>query len=244
MTYYQSSPHYALTNYIDAYWTAKGDAKELTIEKILPDGCVDIILNLGEDCKTDDNQSTMRNGQSYLVGTMTRFKKTVMTDKTHLFGIRFKPAAFSAFYNFDLLHEVTDQTVAFDKGLSPDIQKIIKNPTPYLDQFLLNRFSKPKHNLLQVIDDIQKHKGQINLQTLALSHFTTVRQLERSFKKHIGTSPKEFINLVRYQFALSTIQKKTHKRSLLDIAFECGYYDHSHLTNEVKRYTGMLPSQF
>ena len=27
------------------------------------------------------------------------------------------------------------------------------------------------------------------------------------------------------------------------IAFEHGYYDHSHLTNEIKRYTGVTPTQ-
>jgi AraC-like DNA-binding protein len=242
MTYFQFNPHYALAKYIDAYWTARGVGKESTIEKILPDGCVDIIFNLGEDCNTDDNSLTMRNGKSYLVGTMTHFKKTVMTGETHLFGVRFKPAAFSTFYKFDALHEVTDQTVTLDKGLAPDIQKVIINSTSYLDQFFLDKLSKPKHNLLQVIDNIQEHKGQIDLQSLALSHFTTVRQLERGFKKHIGISPKAFINLVRYQFALSTI-RKAPRQSLLDVAFECGYYDHSHLTNELKRYTGMAPSQ-
>ena len=33
------------------------------------------------------------------------------------------------------------------------------------------------------------------------------------------------------------------KRSLLDIAFECGFYDHSHLTNEIKKNTGFSPSE-
>jgi hypothetical protein len=28
----------------------------------------------------------------------------------------------------------------------------------------------------------------------------------------------------------------------LNIAIEHGYYDHAHLTNDVKRYTGMPPS--
>ena len=48
MIYNQSKPHSDLAKYIDAYWTVKGDKKELTAEKILPDGCVDLIFNLGE----------------------------------------------------------------------------------------------------------------------------------------------------------------------------------------------------
>jgi AraC-like DNA-binding protein len=244
MSYFQFSPDYALTNYIDAYWYAKGDKNELTTEKILPDGCVDIIFNLGENHKADDNGFIMKNEGVYLVGTMTRFKNTITTSETDLLGIRFKPAAFSAFYEFDSLHEVTDQKIELDKEFLPDFQKIMEDSVLSLNQFFLNKLSKPNHNLFQVINDILKHKGQISLQVLALSHFTTIRQLERGFKNHVGISPKEFINLVRYQFAVSTIKSKSANQSLLDIALECGYYDHSHLTNEVKRYTGVLPSQF
>lgn len=243
MAYNQFNPHPALAAYIDAYWTVAADGNELTTEKILPDGCVDIIFNLGADCKTDNSRFTMHNEKAYLVGTMTRFKETNVNPETNLLGIRFKPAAFSAFYKFSSLHEVTDQTVGFEKTLSPDLQKTIQYSTAYLNHFFLNKLSKPKHILLPVIADIQNHKGQLSAHALAQRHFTTTRQLERSFKQHVGISPKEFINFVRYQFTLSVIKNKASNRSLLDIAFECGYYDHSHLTNEVKRYTGVAPSQ-
>jgi AraC-like DNA-binding protein len=33
------------------------------------------------------------------------------------------------------------------------------------------------------------------------------------------------------------------EESLLRIAFELGYYDHAHLTNEFKRYAGIRPSE-
>lgn len=83
-----------------------------------------------------------------------------------------------------------------------------------------------------------------NLPTKSLNcvcDHTIIRQLERNFKKHIGLSPKEYSNIIRFQNALSLI--KNENRSLLDIALECGYYDHSHLVNEIKRNTGFPPSQ-
>lgn len=42
---------------------------------------------------------------------------------------------------------------------------------------------------------------------------------------------------------MAIIKNTPYERSLLDIAFECGYYDHSHLTNEIKRITGLTPTQ-
>ncbi|TWV97499.1 helix-turn-helix domain-containing protein [Chitinophaga pinensis] len=67
-------------------------------------------------------------------------------------------------------------------------------------------------------------------------HITT-RQLERNFQRHIGVSPKEFTNIVRFRCALSQIKHNKQEGSLLSIALDCGYYDHAHLTNEIKRYT-------
>ncbi|MES2416662.1 MAG: helix-turn-helix domain-containing protein [Bacteroidota bacterium] len=77
-------------------------------------------------------------------------------------------------------------------------------------------------------------QGRLSISQLAKRNFTTVRQLERSFKAHIGISPKEYSNIIRFQHALNVIKNDTQNRSLLAIAFECGYYDHSHLANEIQ----------
>ena len=73
-------------------------------------------------------------------------------------------------------------------------------------------------------------------------NFTTVRQLERSFKQHIGISPKQMINLIRYQNAMTAFQARKPKESILSIAFDYGYYDHAHLANDFKRYNGVTPA--
>jgi AraC-like DNA-binding protein len=38
------------------------------------------------------------------------------------------------------------------------------------------------------------------------------------------------------------IRRTSSRRRLLDIACEYGYYDHAHLANDIKRYTGSTPS--
>jgi len=243
MLYNQINPHPELKDYIDAYWAVSGNGKELKIEKILPDTCVDIIFNLGDDCVTDNGRYTLQNEKVYLVGTMKGFKENKIKPNANLLGIRFKPGAFSVFYKFGSLYEITDQTIELEKKIAPDLQQTIQYSTTYFDHFLLGKLAKPKHGLFPIIADIQKNKGQINVNILAQRHFITIRQLERYFKQYVGVSPKEFINLVRYQYTLPIIQHKSPFQSLSDIAFECGYYDHAHMANEIKRYTGLPPSR-
>lgn len=49
MHYTEFSPHKDLRPYIDCYWQVAGDNIIEQQERILPDGRVDIIINLGDD---------------------------------------------------------------------------------------------------------------------------------------------------------------------------------------------------
>jgi AraC-like DNA-binding protein len=236
MAYTSISPHAALASYIDAYWSVKSAGEESAVSKILPDGCMDIIFNVGEDA------ASMKSGRAYLVGTMTRPFDSRVTPGTKLLGVRFKPAAFSAFYTFSSLHEITDDAIECEKGLAPDLS-ILQGPVAGLNAFFLGKLSLPKHVLFPVLEDIHLHHGLVRMEELAKRHFITVRQLERNFKYHIGVSPKEFINQVRFRHALHVIGHKQPDERLADIAAACGYYDHAHLTNEIKKYTGATPVQ-
>jgi len=242
MKYSEATPHPALSKYVDAYWTATGNSKTFTVEKILPDGCVDIIFNVGNDCYTDNGTVLMKNDKAYLVGTMTRFKETEMDSSTSLVGIRFKPGTFLAFFNFAPLCEVADRTVELDARFSFNTNKLIKSPFEFLDKLLFKNLKSPNEQLLEQIQTIQKSKGQVKIEELASMLFTTARQLQRNFKHHLGITPKEFVNLVRYQNVKAAIEQRKPGQSLLSIAFDFGYYDHAHLTNHFRQYNGNVPS--
>lgn len=245
MTYNQFKPHLDLVDYIDAFWVVEGVEKGVRQkERILPDGCVDLIFNLGENCKTDNGNLTMQSEKTYLVGTMTTWQESFLDSQTKLIGVRFKPGAFSLFYNYAPLNEVTNKTIEFEKVLSLNINKLKQYSISYLNNHFLNRINNQRNHLFPILKDVHVHMGQISIEELTKRNFVTARQLERNFKKYIGISPKEFVNIVRFQFALEKIKHNKQRKSLLEIAFEGGYYDHSHLTNEIKRYTGHSPSQF
>ena len=243
MSYIQFAPHPFLAPYIDAYWKVTGSEYLVTTQKILPDGCVDIILNMGEDFLNADGGFCLKNESACLVGTMTKFKNSVLLPQTNLIGIRFNPAGFSFFYKFASLHEITDQTIELEKNLAPEIRKYPDNPFSLLDNFFLAKMATAKHGLLEIIESIEIKNGQLSVPMLAEKHCTTTRQLERSFKRFVGITPKEFINIVRFRHALSLLQGKAKNRDLLDIALDCGYYDHAHLGNQIRKYTGDTPSE-
>lgn len=233
IVYKEFAPHAALSPYIDAFWTVTGNNTSPQPDKILPDGCVDIILNTGPTFQDRKDATPMTTGEAYLVGTMTRYIEMVRPPATQLSGIRFKPGGFSFFYDPSLLRNAADRTLEFDRTLFPSA-----NP----NAFFLNRLKTPSQPIQPLIEAIQRTKGRITVSQLARQNFITIRQLERLFQLHLALTPKAFINFVRYQSALQLLN--TNRPRLLDIACTCGYYDHAHLANEIKKYTGTTLSHF
>lgn len=242
MKYRETNPCNQLKSHIHSFWELKGEENDCDWERIFPDGCPGLVMNLGDTCITDNGTVTMEHGKTYVVGAMTTFKESFMDENTHLIGVCLKPSAFSSFFSYSSLHDLKNQTVLFDQNLSFDKDKFY-NTTDYLNQFFMERKNTKNHRTHFLLTDIQHAKGRLTIEELSKKNNISIRQLERIFKDSIGLTPKEYSRIVRFQKALSLIESAGEDRSLLDIAFECGYYDHSHLTNEIKRNTGLPPSQ-
>jgi len=242
MKYKKIKPYKELEPYIHFYWELIGNEVEKQWERVFPDGCAGILMNLGNNCLTDNGSTKMEFGNTYVVGAMNSFKDSFIDNDTHLIGACLKPATFANFYSYTSQNELTNDTVELEKPNSFNVDKALQNPFNYFNHFYSERINTKTNPLQSVIKDIHSTNGQISIYELSKKHFTTVRQLERNFKRLVGLSPKEYSNIIRFQNALGLIKKTKQNRSLLDIAFECGYYDHSHLSNEIKLKTGLPPS--
>lgn len=242
MKYREAKPCKALAPLIHSFWELKGDEHDRQWERNFPDGCAGLVINLGDTCITDNVSVAMEFGKTYVVGAMNSYKDSFIDSNTHLAGVCLKPAAFANFYSYASQNELTNNTVEFGTSNSFNVDKTFENPFLYFNLFYSERI-KIKTNLLQpIINDIHSANGQISVYELSKRHYITVRQLERNFKRLIGLSPKEYSNIIRFQHALSLIRRSKQNTALLDIAFECGYYDQAHLSNEIKRNTGLPPS--
>lgn len=242
MEYKEIKPYKELEPFIHSYWELKGEDSDRQWERNFPDGCAGLVMNLGETCLTNNGSVSIEFGKTYVVGAMTSYKDSFIDSNTHLLGVCLKPATFTNFYNYVAQNELTDNTIEFEKPNSFNIDKILANRFNYLNQYFSDRIKNKENQLQSIISDIHSSNGKLSISELSKRNHITVRQLERKFKSQIGISPKEYSNIIRFQNALKIIKNSSENRSLLDIAFECGYYDHSHLNNEIKRNTGLLPS--
>lgn len=236
-------PDPALRPYIQHYWLISGTQEVPEAIQLLPDGGVSLLLNLGEGLHSS-RFGAHRSEGAMIVGAMTHGDSQVLLGESLLFGITFKPAGFARFHRFDPLDGIANHVLPFDRSLLPGPDGLLRRSAAQVDRFYLDRLSHPRYSLVPVLEDIVRHKGQVRMDELMKRHCTTARQLERQFKHQVGITPKEYIDLTRFNHAFGIVARHGGERSLMDIAWECGYYDHAHMANAFRKHLGRPPAEF
>jgi len=112
-----------------------------------------------------------------------------------------------------------------------------------MKQFYANYEKYKLQRILHSISLINKTRGNIDIDNLASRTCLSRKQFERIFIQHVGSSPKQFLKVVRFQNSLHLKQQNPNK-TISDIVFECGYFDQSHLIRDFKNLSGYTPKQF
>ena len=164
------------------------------------------------------------------------------------------------------MEETVDRVIEFP---DPALFALMEKGEGLDTYFLAKAANKPRHDFVAIYQSIYQRKGQISVDDLSKNFHVGNRTMERIFKENVGISPKEFIKIVRFQEVLRSLRQMRapavppevqptgdatemrpraatpapSEESLLRLAFDLGYYDHAHLTNEFKRYAGIRPSE-
>lgn len=262
MSYKAYPPAKDLLDLIDAYWVRKIQPGQSSGRRVYADGCADIIVNTGSStawfnpmARVGDN-IPLHPGCMYLGGTMTEYGVVTAAAGGILTGIRFRPGGFYTLYQQPMAPAV-DSLLPFAE---PALQSIMTQEDglasrldAYFGTLLQTRSEKPQHDFISIYKIIHHSKGQISVEALSKECHMSRRTMERVFKENVGIPPKEFIRIARFQEVLRRLREMNTatgatpsgppRESLLRIAFELGYHDHAHLTNEFKLYAGILPSE-
>lgn len=102
---------------------------------------------------------------------------------------------------------------------------------------------KPYHKMSRIIEYISTHyKSRIDVKDLARITSLSVSQFERVFRANFGMTPVKFINRFRVHQACVALLRTNH--TITQIAHDCGFCDHSHLSREFVRIMGKSPGQY
>lgn len=217
-------------------WTMKSENNlDKSIQNfILPDACIDLII--------DFRMKTI-----YFSGFSKETELFELRECVDYMGVRFRPGAFYALFHV-AADKVMDKMILFQEiekkvelkniFLIEDISKRIN----ILKEFLLQKnISKSDEKYIKLVNQLYCDPKDKTVIDISKNMGYDKRQIYRIFKTNYGVSPKVLLNILRLHLCIDLLLE--NKKTIIEIAYLCGFYDQAHFIKEMKRYTGISPIQ-
>ena len=94
--------------------------------------------------------------------------------------------------------------------------------------------------VIEAVRRIYQQKGNVRIKQLSTELYISQSPFEKRFRKIVGTSPKKFADIVRFNTVLHDLNTP---RTLLDICYDHHFFDQAHFINDFKKYTGSTPEE-
>ncbi len=246
-SYREALPAPSLRRFIECYWflQAPEDAQS-NAEPILPDGCMELVLNLGapfqrchEDGRVEPQPSRM------LVGQMDHAVTVRAGGPVDVVGVRFHPSGAHPLFRFSM-GSLANRLVPLAEAVDlPDFlagKTRIQERKRALDANLVPRFERSMQSdtgFERAIASVVEAEGRIGVDGLAQDMGIGPRQLERMFRERVGIGPKRFARILRFQ----SVFRRSRLLALrwAELALDCGYYDQAHFIRDFRSFTGTSP---
>jgi AraC-like DNA-binding protein len=257
MKFLSAKPSHFLAPFVKFYWmmkTTKPVTKEY-IHRIIPNGLIELTFYLGNRPHLVESDSAFP-VHSLVSGQLKSFFDIKYADSLTVFSIYLYPHGLSMFFDLPM-SELLNQTVSLrhllkekSERLEDDLFEAVtfEEKVNVVEHFFLERLKRNYNEykfarIDHCIDVINQNFGAVDIETLTSEACLSRKQLERTFSDFIGLSPKQFLKVVRFQ---NVINKKSKEPfvSLTELAYDCGYFDQSHMVKDFRSLSGLSPKDY
>jgi AraC-like DNA-binding protein len=241
----------SLSPYVECIWAVSAKRHGRAAERIVPDGCPEIIVHLGDPFERLIGKRWRRQPRAFLAGTLTRPLTVRGGGHVLTIGLRFRPAGFTALFGGSLAgtadHEVPlGNLVGADRCRDLvarlDAARSVPRRLDAAMAWLVEQ--RPRDGAVTAsapaLRLIVRARGQMQMVELARRLDVSRRQLERSFLRDLGIGPKMYARIVRLNTVLARLDE-VERASAVDVALQAGYFDQAHLLRDFRLLAGRSP---
>lgn len=259
MLYLERIPAAPLAHFIRALWYARADDVPRHRERILPSGCVQIILSLSREFILDslEGSAESRAKPALVIGARSMYEIVDSSDMVDLVGIVFAPGGFPVFAS-DAADRFSNLSVALEDIWGSDAESLrdrlseIETPQGRLDSMerylrgsfgerLLRRSRSPEVNF--ALRFFAESPSAASVRETSRQIGWSERRFSQVFREEVGLAPKVWCRVQRFQRAVKQLHAGVEVR-WAELALDCGYYDQSHFANEFRAFSGVDVSTY
>ena len=251
-------PRSPLDAFVASIWVFRDDSHPHGLERILPTGAAQLIVNLKEDrsrlYETDPPHRCVSTCGTILAGVQSRYQIIDTSEQEYVAGVAFRPGGSAAFVR-PPGHETRDantplemlwgrqSTADFREQLlerdDPDAQlDVIENA---LQERLRPGGMHPAVDFALTAFDRVPITASIAAVTNAVG-MSAKRFIER-FTTDVGVTPKRYCRIRRFQRALARAYRG-ERVNWAQLALDCGYWDQAHFIHEFRLFSGLTPTDY
>lgn len=221
---------------------------------VLPVPHAQMVFSYGDESFERDMGGPLKSSPGYAITGYTT--RTVAYSNPGRLGVvmaGFHPWGLAPFTDFPL-KQATDRNIELHRAFSgvPELEERIRKARrsderiAHIEAFLLMNLRKPALDeaMVSVCKEAMAQQGRITVAQLAAHAGLSTRQLQRRFADRIGTEPKLFLELIRFQRAFELMDQGGASPDWIAIADAAGFYDQSHFIKDFKSFTGLAPTDY
>jgi len=249
-------PVMPLMEFVDFFWFYDGLTPAHRLERVLPEGCFELLINLHEEPRhTFDLEHLTARASfrgAWIAGMHSQPIVIDTAADSSMMGVHFRPGGAAPLLGVPA-SELCDQVVGLEAVLGSDARRLrnqlLDASTPEtkfrcLEKRLQgNAVICQRPSLAHAIRVLRSAPEEVSIKKIAAEIGWSHKHLIDQFHAVVGMSPKRFSRVQRFQQAVRSLQR-SGSSSLTEFALESGYSDQAHFNAEFKIFSGLTPSQF
>jgi AraC-like DNA-binding protein len=251
-------PRFPLNQFIDYFFFYEGYNPSHSFDRFLPDGNVELIIDLHDTPKYIYDNETLRQIQIchhvWASGVRTEPISLASGREAAMILVYFKKGMAHPFFPLPM-NEISD--CVFDADLlwgnwfSLLRERILEtNDTTrrfeIIEESLLKQFGS---RLIQnpcveyAVNQIICQPDQMSFAKVSQKIGYSQKHFINMFKNKVGITPKAYLKIARFQKAINEIEQQ-RAVNWSTISQDCGFYDQSHFINDFRLFSGFTPEQY
>lgn len=242
--YQEFAPPPALRPFVRVLWTYAAPAPSSTVQRIAPDGCPELVLDIAAPYEelTPDGSFRLQ-PPAIFAGQMTKPLSLRPTGPIELVAIRFEPDGARDWLGRPLT-EATDRrldVVARSTGLAPpagDPQTQVATVAAWLEE------QRAKGGW-RIDPDVRVEVEALEARPPPARPAAERRALQRRFAERVGVSPRMLRSVFRFRrvFDHGTLPGAAAK-TWLEAGLEAGYFDQPQMARDFRRFLGCTATEW